>query len=250
MSLIDTEGIVIRTFALADADKIAVVLTPGHGLIRGVAKGAKRLKSRFGSALEPMSVVRIEYFRKETAELASIRDVELIESSFGDVADPAVFQRFAHMAEMIGEFAAPDDPNERLYRMTRLTIGTARRRPELIGPLTLYFEFWLLRLGGFLPDWSRCEGCRREFGAGERAFLRNDFRLACGDCGAGSRNSVAPGELAVFRRAGTTGPEPFAEYAAAMPAEVAAVSAILRRVAAAVLGRDAAGGRAILTDLR
>ena len=56
MSLLETEGLVLKTYNLAEADRIVVFLTHGHGLVRGVAKGAKRLKSKFGSSLEPYTV--------------------------------------------------------------------------------------------------------------------------------------------------------------------------------------------------
>ncbi len=65
MGLVDTEGIILKTYSLAEADKIVVLLTQNEGLVRGVAKGAKRLKSRFGGGLEPFSIISISYFQKE-----------------------------------------------------------------------------------------------------------------------------------------------------------------------------------------
>ena len=62
MALIETEALVLKSYALGEADKIIVCLTRTEGLIRGVAKGAKRLKSRFGSSLEPFTVIDLDYF--------------------------------------------------------------------------------------------------------------------------------------------------------------------------------------------
>ena len=64
MALIETESLVLKSYNLAEADKIVVLLTHDHGVVRGVAKGAKRLKSKFGSGLEPFSVVHSTYFQK------------------------------------------------------------------------------------------------------------------------------------------------------------------------------------------
>ena len=58
MGLIETEGLVLKSYGLAEADKIVVFLTEEYGLVRGVAKGARRLRSKFGSSLEPFSIVR------------------------------------------------------------------------------------------------------------------------------------------------------------------------------------------------
>ena len=77
MGLIETEGLVLKSYSLAEADKIVVFLTQEHGLVRGVAKGAKRLKSKFGGSLEPFSIVRLTYFQKEDRELVSIQQSEI-----------------------------------------------------------------------------------------------------------------------------------------------------------------------------
>ena len=52
------------TYTLAEADKICVFLTRDSGKVRGVAHGARKLKSRFGSALEPCTEVILTYFFK------------------------------------------------------------------------------------------------------------------------------------------------------------------------------------------
>ena len=62
MSLIETEALILKSYNLGDADKIIVMLTQREGLVRGVAKGAKRLKSKYGGSLEPFSIIDIEYF--------------------------------------------------------------------------------------------------------------------------------------------------------------------------------------------
>ena len=43
---------VVRSYDFAEADRIVVLLTRGHGLVRGVAKGVRRSKSRFGSRVQ------------------------------------------------------------------------------------------------------------------------------------------------------------------------------------------------------
>ncbi len=53
MSLYRDAAIVLRTHKLGEADRIVVLLTRGHGKVRGVAKGVRRTTSKFGSRLEP-----------------------------------------------------------------------------------------------------------------------------------------------------------------------------------------------------
>src|SRR5688500_9158166 len=98
MGIIETEGLVLKSYGLAEADKIVVFLTQEQGLIRGVAKGAKRLKSRFGGSLEPFSIVRLTYFQKEERELVSIKQCEILKSYFEKASHPHFFQKFAYIA--------------------------------------------------------------------------------------------------------------------------------------------------------
>ena len=53
-------GIVLGGHKLGEADRIVIILTRNHGLIRAVAKGIRRTKSRFGSRLEPFMFVDVQ----------------------------------------------------------------------------------------------------------------------------------------------------------------------------------------------
>ena len=144
MGLVETEGLVLRCYNLSDADKIVVALTETEGLIRGVAKGAKRLKSKFGGSLEPFSVVRLAYFQKEEIELVTIRDIELKKSSFTDAGEPEFLQKFSYLVDLLGKFAPPHDPNERLYNMSKICLETGAKEHEDLDSIALYFEYWVL----------------------------------------------------------------------------------------------------------
>src|SRR5215216_5532529 len=89
MPLFETESLVLKSYNLSEADRIVLFFTREHGMIRGVAKGAKRLKSRFGSTLEPFSTVNLQYFHKEDRELVSVQEVELVKSCFDIASQPA-----------------------------------------------------------------------------------------------------------------------------------------------------------------
>ncbi|MEQ1645716.1 MAG: DNA repair protein RecO, partial [Pyrinomonadaceae bacterium] len=101
MSLIETESIILRSYNLAEADKIVVLLTRDHGIVRGVAKGAKRLKSKFGSGLEPFSFVNSTYFEKDTSDLVSIQKIEIDESNFAAASDPDFLQKFSYLGDLL-----------------------------------------------------------------------------------------------------------------------------------------------------
>jgi len=80
MPLYTTDALILRTYKLGESDRIVVFLTRDRGKKRGVAKGARRLRSKFGGALEPMTRAVVVYFEKENRELVSLNTVDTVRS--------------------------------------------------------------------------------------------------------------------------------------------------------------------------
>ena len=86
MPLHDAQALVLRTYKLAEADKICVLLTRQSGKMRGVAYGARKMRSRFGSSLEPFTEIAVTYFEKEGRELVSISNADIVRSHFAEAS--------------------------------------------------------------------------------------------------------------------------------------------------------------------
>ncbi len=239
MGIHETEALVLKSYPLAEADKIVVFLTRSHGIVRGVAKGAKRLNSKFGGSLEPFSTVRLEFFQSPERELVTIRGCEIVDSIFLRASEPVLLGKLSYFSEILTGFTPPSDPDDRLYRMTKLCLESAAALPEATDFLVAYFEIWVVRLAGFLPSWQACSRCGREFKESEDAALRADFRLACAGCErVRQQDRVSGGVRAVHLAAQKMPPAEFAAYAASAAAEVYDLSVILKRIISGVLGRE------------
>ena len=70
------------------------------GKVRGVARGARKPKSRYGASLEPLSYVRLWCFAKESTELLAIDNCELIQSFFDVQRDYAAGVALAYLSEV------------------------------------------------------------------------------------------------------------------------------------------------------
>ncbi len=242
MALIETESLVLKTYNLAEADKIVVLLTHDHGVVRGVAKGVKRLKSKFGSGLEPFSVVRVTYFQKEVTELVSIQNLDLVRSYFAAAGDPEFLQKFSYLAELLIIFSPPHDPNETLYRMAKVCLETAAEDTGTLLAIGVYFETWLLRLSGFLPEWTNCEHCGRAIADAEIANLASNFHLICGGCRRTSGSRVIDAtHRAIFNAARRLSPAKFASFTADKTSHLKDLSAIFKRIISHSVGREVAG---------
>ncbi|MCA1590256.1 MAG: DNA repair protein RecO [Acidobacteria bacterium] len=239
MPLIEGEGLVLKTYNLAEADRIVVFYMREHGVVRGVARGVKRLKSRFGSMLEPFTTVNVSYFQKEDRELVSITHVELIRSYFDYAVDPHFLDAFSYAADLLLQFAQPADPDEKMFRMFSACLSAAADDKSDLQALRLYFELWLLRLGGFLPDWTRCENCRTMLPHDDTAFLRGGFHLNCATCSRGGVMRISPAHRELISGAKSLPPSDFIRSADGKAELIRELSNILGRLIAQTLGKQA-----------
>jgi len=191
MALQETEALILRTYNFAEADKIVVCFTRQAGLIRGVAKGCRKLKSRFGAALEPFTLAKITYYHKENQELVSLGQVDILESYFRLSSDPDTLAGLAYMGDLVIEFSPPYEANEKLYRMVKACLATVSESQPELQTILRYFEVWLLKLEGYLPDVRLCGECHREFSDTELAFVGIDSVFRCRNCSRGIGRSLS-----------------------------------------------------------
>jgi len=158
--LYTADALILRTYKLGEADRIVVFLTRDRGKKRGVAKGARRARSRFLGALEPLTEARVAYFEKERRELVGLNFAEPIRSPLAlaspaeaghDVREGHALGYVGYFAELLDEWAQEADADERLYRLgASMLSALAAGAP--VEPLARYFEYWLLRLQGVYPE--------------------------------------------------------------------------------------------------
>jgi DNA repair protein RecO (recombination protein O) len=147
--LYTADALVLRTYKLGEADRIVVFLTRDRGKKRGVAKGARRSRSRFVGALEPMTEARVAYFESERRELVGLNYAETVRSPLASIGE--ALEYVGYFAELIDECAQEADADERLFRLgaSMLDAFAAKAPAEA---LARYFEYWLLRLQGVYPE--------------------------------------------------------------------------------------------------
>jgi len=172
MPLYTAEALVLRTYKLGEADRIVVFLTRDRGKKRGVAPNARKSRKRFGAALEPLTEVRVAYFEKERRELVALNYAEPVRSPLSSPSPEAL--GYSHyFAELIDEWAADADVDERLYRL-----GTSALEALVTGTpveaLARYFECWLLRLQGVYPSDLRLSSAAAMFLDGVRRIGPRD----------------------------------------------------------------------------
>jgi len=217
MPLRETDAFVLRTFTIKEADKVCVFFTREAGKLRGVAHGARRLKSRFGASLEPFTEVSLDYFQKENKELVSISNCEIISSQFTEGMSSEMLGVMHYLAELVIEFAPDHEPNEKVYRLILATLESLRRigaadakeRNEKLPAIVRYFEIWMLKLAGFFPYWKNCGACGKDLAGEAAVWLTNEGIPQCSACGGGRGEELRPAVWRMIHEALTQSPATF-----------------------------------------
>src|SRR6185295_3335458 len=192
MALVDTEALILRTYNPAEADKIVVCLSKAAGLVRGVAKGCRKLRNRFGASLEPFTIVRLTYYERENQELVSIRQTEILKSNFNLSSDPTIVTGLAYLGDLLIEFSPPHQANELLFRMASACFDAIGETPDDLQSIIRYFEVWILKIEGFMPDLKACGECNRPFVSEESLYISSfDMVFRCRGCSNGRGGAVS-----------------------------------------------------------
>lgn len=192
-----SEAIVLRSYPLREADLLVSFFTRAEGKLRGVARSAKKSKRRFGGALEPLTWVRVYYEDREGQELARLDSCEILESPLATQVDYPRAVALEHVAEVLEELLPEREANDAVFRLA-LSVLEQLRGSAIWMPVT-YFDLWMARLVGLLPELGQCIKCGASLN-GSRAWFHaladglmcvEHKRLASSEMSAESRTLAA-----------------------------------------------------------
>ncbi len=187
------EAVVVRQHKLGEADRIVTLLTRQHGLVRAVAKGVRRTKSRFGARLEPFSYIDVQLYPGRT--LDTVTQVHTMESFAADIIDD--YGRYTTACAVLetAERLAGEEhaPAPRLHALTASALRAiaAKQRPH-----ELILDAFLLRAMGFAgwaPALDECAKCATP--GPHRAFHVAAGGAVCVHCRPPGAATPGPGVL-------------------------------------------------------
>lgn len=189
MPLQTTEAIVIGGYNLGEADRIIPFFTRRLGKIRAVAKGARRVRSRYGGTLELFTLGQLVFFESPHRTLHKINEFSVVEPFAGLKDDLRRLSRGAYLVELAGASIEEGESNEEIFLLLRdaLTLLVLHDEPRLLRS----FEIRLLRIVGYLLELYRCLVCQSALGPGaEPAISPTRGGLVCSTCLSRAPDSV------------------------------------------------------------
>jgi DNA repair protein RecO (recombination protein O) len=156
VALYRDNGIVLRTYKLAEADRIGVLLTEHHGKVRAVAKGVRKATSKLGGRVEPGTHYAAMLFEGR-GDLHRITQLDVIDAFHNIRNDYDRLTRMGAVLEVAEQLSQDHEPNEALYRMVLGVLRTLDERDSAV--LVGAFYWKALALEGFRPELDICVGC-------------------------------------------------------------------------------------------
>jgi len=204
MPLVRTRGVILRSQKWGDADRIVTVYSPNFGKIRGVARGARRMKTRFGGVLEPFGLVDLTLFQKTPEALGQISQIDLVMSYASIREDLTVMTAAARMVRMVEAITVDRDPNNEMF--SALVHGLEALSPEAdVALITLLFQIHVLGHTGFRPQFDSCTECGIPANQGMLQWfsprLGGVVCEECGQRGVGHMLSLSKGSVAFIEQA-------------------------------------------------
>lgn len=201
MSAEKSEAIVLHTYNLTESSKIVVLLTPQRGKVRAVAKGVRRTKSKFGSALEPMTHVEAQVHFKEGRDLQTLSQAETRDAFPAVRSDLTRLGLASVMCELAEQFVQENEESTRSFVTLLIALKTLSGMTKNYGSLLIAYFLRMLDIAGLMPETERCGRCKG--GLHGRAHLHAALGGAiCSKCSAGLGEPISAGSLRMMQRLG------------------------------------------------
>lgn len=187
-----TDGVVVRTSNLGEADRIVTLVTPVHGLVRGVAKSARKPNSKLGGHLDLLRHVNVSV--RETKTLHGLSQASTVNGFRGLRDDLDRFSRAAYVSEMSERFSVEGGSNQPLFRLLLDVLGELEQteNPELV---VHFFEMRLLQLNGFAPELTRCVETGIELQPGDHLYSADRGGIVDHDARPVGESALLPASL-------------------------------------------------------
>ncbi len=179
-----TEGIVLRNRPYLEADLIVTYLTKDFGVIDLFAKSPRKVGSRFGSSLEPLTYAKISLYGKEQSNLPRLTQSDIIRPFHGLRESIQTFLRVSEILELTLKVLPVHEANRQVFA---LLLNTLELLEEKYEPLYItFYKIKLLLMTGFAPQLHRCLRCG---GSTERFYLSEGAAL-CSNCADGNNKYI------------------------------------------------------------
>lgn len=164
-----TEAIVLGQHDFGEADKIVTLYTKEFGKLKAMAKGVRRIKSRFGSSTELFSYNQLMLYMQPKRDLYIIAGSNIIRTHKELRENFDSFVTGSYVAELVDKLTEPEERNCRLFSLILETFHQIPKQGRDI--IIAVFVTKFLANAGYKLDLEKCVLCEKPIPLIERKKL-------------------------------------------------------------------------------
>lgn len=179
-----TEAVVLRSIRFGEADRVLHLYTERRGRIGAVAKGVRRVRSRFGGRLEPLTRVKL-VLHEGRGELCTVTQADTVHAHPRLKERRASLERGVEACEAVLRLFDSQEPNPPAYNLLCRELALLDADPgAATRAQALAFRLKLLLAAGFVPELAACASCGEREHLG--AFSASAGGVVCAGCEVGA----------------------------------------------------------------
>ena len=179
-------AVVLRHSDWGEADRLLTLYTREQGMVRALAKGARKVTSRKAGHLQPFTHITVQLAKGR--DLLIITQVETINAFLPLHDDLMKTGHAAYAIELLLRFSYEDEgANPSIFRLLVETLERLEKEDDAWLPLR-YYEMRFLDAVGFRPQLFECVNCGREIRPEDQFFSSLAGGVVCPRCGEGLPN--------------------------------------------------------------
>lgn len=179
-------AVVLRHADWGEADRLLTLYTRENGMVRALAKGARKVTSRKAGHLQPFTYITVQLAKGR--DLLIVTQVETV-NAYLPLHDDLIKTGYAaYVVELLLRFSYEDEgANPAVFRLLVETLDRLEKEIDAWLPVR-YYEMRLLDAVGFRPQLFECANCGREILAEDQFFSFTAGGAVCPRCGEGLPN--------------------------------------------------------------
>jgi len=168
--ILKTEAIILRTIDYSETSQIAWLFTRDHGRVHVLAKGARRPRSAFEGALEPLARGELVFYRKKRSDgLEIAKEFDLLDLHRGLRRDLARIHRGLYLAELLTELSEREAVAPASFDAASAALADlSRQELSALDAILFRVELALLEDQGLGPRLDGCIACLNRIGGEAR----------------------------------------------------------------------------------
>lgn len=183
MNNVVVDAINLKSYNLSESDKIVVMYSKEHGLMRGVAKGVKKTKSSLGARMDSLMANKIMLYKgKKMDTICQAETLNSFQKTRQDL-DKLVYS--SYISEIISIFGVEEDPSskevyELFYKALDRIANSASKKDVMLA--VIKFQLKIMLVAGFGLELDSCLCCREQILDEDMYFSIQMGGVVCKEC--------------------------------------------------------------------